>query len=367
MLKDSFGEFLSKECPFDIVKEIKSNGKGYSKKIWRKMALLGWHGLVFEERYGGMEGSFLDLFVLFEEIGKTLLPSPLFVSAVMSGLLLEAGNQDQKDEHLSRIISGKQIFTVAVLDESRRDFCSPTEPEAFAKKDSDGDYIVNGSFILVPYAKAADYILCCANITNGSTGGPSIFMVNSKSEGLHLSTMETITDEKKYSLRLENVKVSAKNVIGKIGQGAFHMNRMLSRAIVIKCAEMIGGFKQALDMTVQYAIGRKQFGVPIGKFQAIQHYCADMAIDLQGAQLIAYQAASMMSEGKACEKEVAMAKAWCSDTYRNATQVCQQIHGSVGFTDEFNVGLFYKHAKECELMFGHSKIHRSIVERYLAL
>ncbi|MBW2367768.1 MAG: acyl-CoA/acyl-ACP dehydrogenase [Deltaproteobacteria bacterium] len=360
VLKETFTEFLSKECPFDVIREIKTSDEGYSKKTWRKMADLGWMGLGFEEKYGGSEGSFLDLFILFEEIGKVLLPSPLFTSAVMSGLLLsEAGSEEQKGKYLPRIINGKQIFTVALLDGKGRTL--PTVPETVAIKNDAGDYTVSGSYLLVPYVNVSDHIFFIADIRNAPSGGPTIFMATPSSKELTFSAVDTITDEKKYAIRFDNVTIPAKNIIGGIGQGDFHLKRMLSKAIVIKCAEMIGGFNQAMDMTVAYAAKRKQFGVPIGKFQAIQHYCADMAIDLKGAQLMAYQAASMMSEGIACEKEVAMAKAWCSDTYRKATQICQQIHGGVGFTDEFNIGLFYKHAKECELMFGHSKIHRSKV------
>ncbi len=357
MLRKSFAEFLSKECPFDLVKEIKKESPGYSKKIWKKMAELGWLGLIFEEKHGGSECSFLDLFILFEEIGKVLLPSPLFTSAAMAGLILShAADDDQKGKYLPKIINGKMIATVALLDEKGQ--VSDTGSTAVAEKNDDGNYSITGNYILVPYADISDMILCCVNIKDDATGGPTLIMVNTATQGLSISAMDTITDEKKFALCFDNVSIEKQNIIGDIGKGSEYLDMVIQKAIVLKCAEMMGGFKQVLDMTVAYAAERKQFDVPIGKFQAIQHFCADIAIDLQGAELIAYQAASMMSKGLPCEKEVAMAKAWCSDTYRNATQISQQIHGGVGFTDEFNIGLFFKHAKESELMFGHSKIHR---------
>lgn len=366
MLKKSFAEFLSKECPFDIVKEIIKSDPGYSKSIWKKMAQLGWLGLIFEEKYGGSEGSLLDLFILFEEIGKVLLPSPLFASVVMSGLLVsDAASEAQKKKILPAIINGKSIFTVALLDE-KGNICSKN-PKAVAMRNETGEYSVNGTFLLVPYANIAETILFCADVRGDGSGGPTLFMVDTKTKGLNISAVDTITDEKKFEVTFENVGIPAENIMGSIGKGDEYMDKMLPKAMVLKCGEMVGGFQQVLDMTVAYAAERKQFGVPIGKFQVIQHYCADMAIDLNGAKLIAYQAACAMSKGRSFVKEAAMAKAWCSDTYRDATQASHQIHGGVGFTEEFNIGLFYKHAKESELLFGHAKINRSKVADVMGL
>jgi 3-oxocholest-4-en-26-oyl-CoA dehydrogenase beta subunit len=363
MLKKSFQEFLAKECPFDMVKEIRKSDLGYSPKIWKKMADLGWLGLVFEEKYGGSEGAFLDLFVLFEELGKAQLPSPLFASAVLAGLLIsEAGSETQKEAYLPRLISGKKIFTVALPDETP----GPTSRKKCiaAVPDADGDYILNGEAILVSHADVADMILFCPENNNSGT---LLCLADAKSSGITVSALRTITEEKKFAVACSNVRVSKENIIGETERANGALKRMKTKAMVLKCGEMIGGFKQVLDMTVNYASQRKQFGVPIGKFQAIQHFCAEMAIDLQGAQLIAYQAASAISSGASGEVEAAMAKAWCSDTYVNATRISQQIHGGIGFTDEFAVGLFFKHAKECELMFGHSKINRHQVADAIGL
>ncbi len=359
MLKKSFAEFLSKECPFDMVREIKNSALGYSKKIWKKMAQLGWQGLIHDEQYGGSEGSFLDLFILFEEIGKVLLPSPLLDSAVMSAMLIaDTADAKIKKKYLPSLINGKKIATMALLDERGR--LSLSAPPALSEK-TEGGYAVSGSFILVPYANIADLMLFCADIKADQPGGPTLFMIDAKSDGISLAPMDTITDDKAYSVELDKVFVSAENIIGDIGKSTEYVETMLAKATVLKCGEMIGAFKRVLDMAVGYASTRKQFGVPIGKFQAVQHHCADMAVNLQGAQLISYRAADRMSRGIAEASDVAMAKAFCSDTYLSATQVAHQIHGAVGFSEEFDIGLFYKHAKACELCFGHSQIHRLTV------
>ncbi len=359
MLRKSFAEFLCKECTYDVVKDIKKDPAVYSKKMWNKMAELGWLGLLFEEKYGGSEGSFMDMFILFEEIGKVLLPSPLFTSVIMAGLLLsEAGSDDQKKTFLPGIADGKTIATVALYDERGR--VSPVK----AEKDRNGTITVNGEFILVPYADVAEIVIFCADIAGH---GPTLMIADPKTKGTTLTPMATITDEQKFAVTLDHVAIEEADILGDIGSGNTYLEKMTRKATVLKCGEMIGGFKQVLDMTVAYAKERKQFGVPIGKFQTIQHYCADMAIDLQGAELVAYQAASMMDKGVPCDMEISMAKAWCSDTYRNATQVSHQIHGGVGFTEEFNIGLFFKHAKENELIFGHAAQHRITIADQIGL
>lgn len=366
MLKKSFAEFLSKECPFDTVREIKKSALGYSKKIWNKMAKLGWLGLIHEERFGGSEGEFLDLFILSEEIGKALLPSPLFESAVMSAMLIsDTADEKIKKKWLPSLINGKKIATVALFDGKGR--ISLSAPPVTAQKEENG-YTISGTYILVPYANIADVILICADIKGVQPGGPTLFMIDAKSDGVSLEAMDTLTDDKVYTVNLDKVNVAPENIIGDIGNSATYMEMMLDKATVLKCGEMIGGFKRVLDMAVNYASTRKQFNVPIGKFQAVQHYCADMAVNLQGAQLIAYRVATIMTEGTAdAKKDIAMAKAFCSDTYLHATQVTHQIHGAVGFSEEFDIGLFYKHAKACELIFGHSQIHRATVADAMGL
>ncbi|MFO7964911.1 MAG: acyl-CoA dehydrogenase family protein [Desulfobacterales bacterium] len=356
MLRKSFSEFLSKEVPFDTVREIKASETGYSGAIWKKMAQLGWLGMTFEEQYGGMQGSFMDVFLLFEEIGKVLLPSPLLFGNVLPGMVLqEAGSEDLKSKCLPLLVDGGLIIASALFDENGK--IDTHAPAVSAEKASGGGYQVNGVRLLVPYAPYAGKMMLCADVKENAAG-PTLMLVDTGSPGVTVTPVNTITDEKSYAVAFDNVPAAEDHIIGGPGRGNEILEGIINRAAVLKCAEMIGGLRRVLEMTVAYAKDRHQFGRPIGSFQAVQHYCADMAIFLDGASLIAYSAASLISHGKPCTREAAMAKAWCSDAYKQSTWMSQQIHGGMGFTEEFNIQLFYKHAKESELLFGHAKQNR---------
>lgn len=358
MLRKSFSEFLAKECPSDIVRELIEDDVGFSPDIWKKISELGWLGLIYDEKYGGSEGAFLELFILFEEIGKVLLPSPLFTSAVLSGLLIhEAGNEKQKDDLLPSLINGSKIFTLSLYDEQGK--LDIDNPKVEAVENQNGSYTLNGNRLFVTYAHLADSILLCAKLKGSKTDGSTLFRIPGNADGIQKDPLNTITGEKTFALILNNTEVQSENVIGSMGKGADYLNCIFPKAVVLKCGEMLGGLQRIFDMTIAYVKERHQFGRPLGSLQAVQHFCVDMNTYLETSRLISYQAASLISEGVSCEKEVAMAKAWCSDAYKKSTWIAQQIHGGIGFTEEYDLHLFYKHAKEAELAFGDSWFHRS--------
>lgn len=366
LLKNNAGRYLKEKCPTSFVKDILKDEKGFSTSTWKEMAEMGWLGLIYDEQYGGIGGSFFDLFILFEEMGKVLLPSPFFYSAIFSGMLIrEAGDANLKAEYLPAIIRGEKILTVGLLDErGRYDY---EQPNLGAKESSDGSYAVEGTRILVPYAHIAHEILVCANVKGVKAEGPTLLKIHGQAEGQKKIPLDTLTGGRTFAVAYENVKVPAKSVIGAIGQGAIYLNKIIPQATILKCGEMLGGLERVVEMTVEYAKQRQQFGKPIGSFQVIQHYCVDMATFLETTRLITYQAASLLSEDIPCPKEIAMAKAWCSDAYKKSTWIAQQIHGGIGFTEEHDLHLFYKHAKALELEFGDSRIHRKKVAEEMGL
>lgn len=164
--------------------------------------------------------------------------------------------------------------------------------------------------------------------------------------------LRTLAGDKLWEVGFDKVRVSKENILGELNHGWTVMESVLQKATVAKCAEMVGGAQQVLDMSVDYAKERKQFGRPIGSFQVLQHYCANMAVDINSSRFLTYQAAWRVGQGFPCTREVAIAKAWVSDAYRNATVQGQQIHGSIGFTLEHDMPLYYKRAKAAELSFG---------------
>ena len=366
LMKDSAERFLQEKCPSSLVRELIKDEAGYSKDIWKEMAELGWLGFIHKEKYGGFEGSFFDLSILFEQIGRVLLPSPFFCSPILSGLIIgEAGNEKQKDAYLKPIIEGEKIFTTALLDENGR--FDGNDPKIEAVETQDNTYVINGTRLLVPYAHVADGIIICANVKESKAGGPVLFIIERNPDGQEITPLDTLGVEKTFAVNFKNVNTPAESIVGAPGKGESYLNKILPKVTILKCSEMLGGLEQVVDMTVEYVKQRNQFDRPLGSLQVIQHYCADMATDLESARLITCQAASLLSEGIPCAKEIAMAKAWCNDAYKKATWTAQQIHGGMGFTEEYDLHLFYKHAKASELAFESSWFHRSKVAEAMGI
>lgn len=366
LLKNNAARFLQERCPSSVVRELIRNKEGYSKTIWKEMADLGWLGLIYDEKYGGIAGEFFDLCILFEEIGKVLLPSPFLCSAVLSGLAIyEAGDESQKEQKLPPIIQGDKIYTVALLDEHGS--YDAGDPKIEIVGTQDNAYLVNGTRLLVPYAHVADEIIICGNVTNPKDGGSTLFTIDGKADGQTITPLNTLSEEKTCAVVYENVQTPTESIVGTIGKGAIYLNKVVPKATILKCGEMLGGLGRVVDMTVNHVKERHQFGRPLGSLQAVHHYCADMATYLESTKLITYQAASLLSEGIACDKEIAMAKAWCNEAYRKSTWIAQQVHGGIGFTEEYDLHLYYKHAKASELAFEGSWFHRSKVSEEMGL
>ena len=361
MLKSNAEKFMKEKSPSSFVKNILKEERGFSEALWKEMADLGWLGLVYGDQYGGSGGDFFDLFVLFEEMGKAVLPSPFFCSAVFAGLLInEAGDESVKKEYLPGIIAGKKILTVGLRNE--RGLYDYQDPDLEAQEVGEGSYQIKGTRLLVPYAHVADDIVVCAKLMKGSRdSGPTLFKTQSKGIGIKVTPLNTITGEKDFAVTYAEFPATYKDIIGLPGKGAAYVEKIMPKLIALKCGEMVGGLSKVVDMTVDYVKQRVQFGKPLGVLQVVQHYCADMTTFLDTARMIAYQAASLISAGLPCAKEVAMAKAWCSDVYKRSTQIAQQLHGGIGFTEEHDLHLYYKHAKVSELDFGDSWYHRQKV------
>ena len=176
-----------------------------------------------------------------------------------------------------------------------------------------------------------------------------------------------MTGEKTFALVYNDVKAPSGSMVGSPGHGQAYLDRIWPMATVLKCGEMLGGLEKVVEMTVAYVKERNQFGRPLGSLQAVQHYCTDMATYLETTRPMAYQSASLLSEGIPCAKEIAMAKAWCSDAYKRCTRIGHQLHGAIGFTEEHDLHLYYKQAKVAELAFGNSFFHRSRVAEEMSL
>ncbi len=360
MLKTSAQEFLSRECPITLVREMEEDSRGYTDELWRQMVSLGWTGVPFPEQYGGTGGDFLDLAVLLEEMGRALVPGPYFSTVVLGGLtVMDAGTDAQKTELVGRICDGNLLMTLA-LNEASATY-EPWGVETTAKKRGN-DYVLNGVKLFVPDASVAQVIIVAARTSSEKdpSKGITLFLIASGTAGLAINRVNTIGSERQFEVVLNDVTVPSHSILGEAGKGWPVAERAVQRAIAGRCAEMLGGAGAVLDMTVDYVKQRTQFGRPVGSFQAVQHHCAQMATDVEGSKNIAYQAAWRLAEGMPAQRELSMAKAWVSEAYRRVCSTAHQCHGAIGFTKEHNLQLYTRRAKVHELSYGDTHHHKEL-------
>jgi alkylation response protein AidB-like acyl-CoA dehydrogenase len=365
ILRKSARDFLTEKCPKSLVREMEKDEKGYSPELWKEMADLGWMGLAFPEEYGGGGMSFLDLAILLEEMGRALLPGPFFSTVILGGLpILDIGTDAQKKKYLPDIISGKAIFTMALTEASGKYNAASVKVKATAEN---GNYVINGTKLFIHDAYVADYFLLVARTDEKSKGedGITIFIVDAKSPGISKTVLDTIARDKQCEVVFKNVKVPKENILGKLNQGWGEVQKIIERAAIAKSCEMLGGMEMVLDMTVPYVKERVQFDVPVGVFQAIQHHCVYMLVEVEGSKATAYEAAWRISTGRPYSDEAAITKAWVSDAYQRVVALGTQAHGGVSIIEDHDMPLYFRRAKAAELAFGDARFHRKTVARKL--
>jgi len=361
MLKKTARDFLNTGYSKKLVKRMMLDERGYPQELWHKMAELGWLGLAFPEKYGGTGGSFLDLAVLLEEMGRACLPSPFFATVNLAGMIiLETGNETQKQEILPKIAEGKLIVTLAWTEPGGGYYPDKLTTKAIV----DGNnYVISGTKLFVPYAHVADYIICVARTTSGVT----LFLVDTRSQGISYTLLKAIDGDKQFEVVFDNVKVLKKDIFGKKGRGNIQLREVLQKAAVAKCVEMVGGAQQVLEMTVDYVKNRKQFGLPVGAFQAVQDHCANMLTDIDTSRFLSYKAAWRISENLPYNREASIAKAWVSDAYKRVTKLGHQSMGGVSLMEDHDMPLYSKRAKAAELTLGDADFHREVLAQELGL
>ncbi len=354
LLKNSAREFLEKECPEEHVRAMEEDEKGYSPDLWKKMADLGWHGLMIPEDQGGAGFSFLDLCVLVEEVGRALLPGPFIPNQACVASLVHAGSDAQKAKYLPKIADGSQIHTYAITEPSGR-----WDREGITMK-ATADNKLSGTKLFVPDANVADYLHVEAWAPDGSLKS---YIVPRTASGVTVTVLKTIASDKQAEVVFDNAQ--AEEVISMDAKTAARLRNM---ATALECAYLVGLAQRDFEISVNYAKERVQFGRPIGSFQAIQHKAADMVTDVDGMRFIMYKAAWATSENEdSQDMDVAMAKAWCSDASRRVVAHGQQIHGGIGFTKDYIIQLFFRRQKRAELFWGDADFHRERVAEMLEI
>jgi len=369
MLRDAARKFLDSECPTTFVRKMMADDTAHATELWKKITQLGWLGIIVPEEHGGSGGSFLDLVVILEEMGKSLMPGPFFAAVLLgSTALLAGGSKEQQAAVLPKVAAGELVLTLALAEKSGRYDAAGVTLAATSKG---RDFVLSGEKLFVPDAHVADQLVVAARTGQGkgAEDGVTLFLVDAKAPGVTISQLKTVDmTRRQCHVAFRDVAMAGSQVLGEVGKGWPIIQRVLDQAMAGLCAEAVGTGQKALDMAVTYAKERVQFGKPIGSFQAVKHKCVDMMVQVENARSLTYYAAWTVDENVAeARQAVPMAKAYCSDMGKTVTSEAIQVHGGIGFTWEHDMHLFYRRALASEAAFGSAPVHREIVAQTLNL
>jgi alkylation response protein AidB-like acyl-CoA dehydrogenase len=353
LLRQTARDLLARHCSLDVVREMEDDPMGYPAALWTQLGELDLIGLLLPEEYGGSGMSLIEGVALYQELGRALAPTPHFVSAVLSGgVLAEAGSEAQKDEWLRPVASGEAIVTPAWL-EAENGF-SPRGVETTADAAGDG-FRLNGLKRHVLFASSADRLVVLAR-TGDDANAIELFMVDPKANGVTLRQQFSIASDTQYEVTLSDVVVSEADRIGPAGSGWATWQEVLEPALVLLGAQAVGGARYALEITTQYAKDRHQFDKPLGAFQALAHYLADALTNLDGAEQLVHEAAWAGASGRSLASLAPMAKLFACSTFRDITAMAQQLFGGIGFTLDFDIQLYFRRAKQQQMMWANDRV-----------
>jgi alkylation response protein AidB-like acyl-CoA dehydrogenase len=360
-LRKTVRAFLDAKSPESAVREQMETEAGYDDAVWRQMGeQMGLQGLSIPEEFGGSGYTFIELGIVLEEMGRSLLCAPFFSTVVLAAnTLLHSGDDAAKKDYLPGIASGETIATVAFTEPSGKWDEAGIEMQATAAGDG---WTLSGTKMFVLDGHTANLILVAARTPQGV----SLFAVDGDAAGLTRTALSTM-DQTRKQARLEFENTPGR-FVGTDGDGWNVLDKVLDLVAIGLAAEQVGGAQKVLDMAVEYAKVRVQFGRPIGSFQAIKHKCADMLLEVESAKSAAYYGMWCASElNDELPSVASLAKAYCSEAYFHAAAENIQIHGGIGFTWEHPAHLYFKRAKSSELLFGDPTYHRELLAQRIGI
>jgi len=360
LLKHSAREFLTRECKPARVRELMESDTAHDDKLWQSIADQGWTGLIIPEEHGGLGLGLVELAVVAEEMGRACLPGAFLSTLTAAALVDRAGSVAQRAKYLEPIAAGELKATLAFLEEGASWVIDEVKLKATREG---GNFQLSGKKLFVPDAEIADLLICVTRDRNGL----ALLPVERGAEGLSVKPMPSMDGTRKlHEVVLESVTVAEADVFGADGDARGALHGALDVGCIALCAEMVGGMQWVLDTTVEYAKTRQQFGRAIGSFQAVQHQCADMLLMTESARSATYYAAwALTEEDPSASVAVSIAKAYCSDAYREVANRGIQVHGGIGFTWEHDLQLYYKRSKSSETLFGDATFHRERIARII--
>jgi alkylation response protein AidB-like acyl-CoA dehydrogenase len=359
LFQRSARELFAQECPPILVREMVEKGEPYSDALWNKLVEQGWTGLIFPEEDGGIGLGMVEMAVAFEEMGRALVPGAFLSTVALAGSLIQkACSADYRAARLQAICDGQSKATVALLENG-----ASWDPAAvkLAASPVEGGFRLSGAKMFVSDASVSDCLITVATARSELI----LAFVDAKSPGIRIKQMPGVDATRLLSsVEYDDVFLAAEDVIADAAKARTALEHSLDVATLAVSAEMVGGMQYLLDASVEYAKTRKQFGKPIGQFQAVQHHCANMLLMAESARSAVYYAAWLMGASpEQAPLAISMAKVYASDAYREVGNLAIQVHGGIGFTWDENIHFYYKRAKASELMFGDATYHRERIAR----
>jgi len=361
LLAKTASDFIAEKSPIRRVRDLRDAGDpdGFSRTLWKEMAELGWVGIPFPEEFGGAEMGFAEIAVILEALGRTLAPEPFVSSVLLAGrCVLLGGSDEQKQRWLTPLVAGDAFLTLAFQEKhSRYDLhrvATRAVPDGAGWK-------ISGEKIQVLEGASADAIVVAARTAGeeADAAGISLFLVPAGATGLEVTPQHRVDSRGAARVVLDGVAVAADALVGAVGEGGSLLETVVDGATAGLCAEMLGSMSEACDRTLQYLKDRRQFGVPIGSFQALKHRAAEMFIQIELARSSVMAAVRALDAGAAdAALLVSLAKARCSDAGILVANEAIQMHGGIGMTDEHDIGFFLKRSRVAEFTFGDSAWHR---------
>ncbi|MGD0142702.1 MAG: acyl-CoA dehydrogenase family protein [Rhizomicrobium sp.] len=364
LLRNSVSKFLADNYKFEFFKKNSRTEPGWSPGTWKQFAELGLLAAPLPEEHGGLGGGALDTMVVMEEFGRNLVVEPYVQTVVVGGGFLGHGSNAQKAEWLPRIAAGETVIAFAFAEPQGR--FNYADLVTTAKKQGSG-FVLNGQKAVVLGGPWADTLIVTARTAGGQRDdkGVSVFLIDKKSKGIVTRDYPTIDGLRASEITFENVEVPATNAIGQLDNGRELVEQVTDAAIAAHAAEAVGAMKVLLDATVEYSKTRKQFGVPIGKFQALQHRMVNMFMNYEQSASIALMVTLKLDESTVERKKAASAaKVQIGKAGRFIGQNAVQIHGGMGMTDELNVGHYFKKLTMLDTLYGNVDHH---LKRYASL
>lgn len=359
MIVDQAARFVAAESPVDRFRRLRETERGWEPEMWQKMAEQGWLAIALPEEQGGFGGSFVDLALVLEQLGRGLVPEPFIASAVLAGgILSDLGNEAQRDAFLGPMIEGRSTLAFAYAERQSR--YALNDCLTRAEKKGEG-WSLSGEKVWVLNGHAADQIVVAARSDGGQfdESGLSLFVVDGDAEGLERIRVPGMDGHRTGLLRLDGVEVGADRLLGRAGEAFPTIEKAIDRGAAAACAEGLGAIQELFERTVAYLKEREQFGVPIGSFQALQHRAADMYAEVELCKSAAILASIQVDhpDAEVRRADVSSAKLQLSEGGWFVQENAIQLFGGIGVTDEQDEGLFFKRLRVLQGLFGDADWH----------